>query len=263
MFSIVPLTVLLWLSVQAEQPRKAAQLRHNSLPHAAALPTSHYQVKIIHRTWEETHRNCHRGLPQIYIGCEGILYYCSPAYCSNNINNNNNKKKLLQIPGTKIPCTGHSLFKVWPRSGRSLGRGLPPTQLATLSLGFLWLSLSAALVIAASVDREKQSRACAPCMRPAGRGQLRRDPGPAPRVREASPMAWGFSPCLLLPSPAQILHTLGSGIMNQWLACSSAVPKHLSQLRALPGALSRPSPVLVSGKRGGREAPRVPTTLTS
>lgn len=136
-----------------------------------------------------------------------------------------------------------------------MGRGLPHTQLATLPLGFLWLRLSAALVIAASVGTKKQSRTCASCMWPAGRGQLRRDPGPAHLVREASPMARGFSLCLLLPSPAQILHTLGSGIMNQWLACSSAVPQHLSQLRALPGALSSPSPLLVSGERGDAGPP--------
>lgn len=136
MFGIVPVTVLLWLSSQAEQPGKAAQLRHNSLPHAAALLTSHHQVKTIHRTWEETHRKRHRGLLQIYIGCEGILYYCFPAYCSSNINQGKKKKKTS--PNTRYknslhwPFFGQGLAKVW----REFGKGAPPHTTCYSSFGF-------------------------------------------------------------------------------------------------------------------------------
>lgn len=137
MFGIVPVTVLLWLSSQAEQPGKAAQLRHNSLPHAAALLTSHHQVKTIHRTWEETHRKRHRGLLHIYIGCEGILYYYFPAYCSSNINQEKKKKKKLsKYQVQKFPA----LAILWSRSGQGLEgvwEGGSPTHNLLL---FLWVS---------------------------------------------------------------------------------------------------------------------------
>lgn len=52
-------------------------------------------------------------------------------------------------------------------------------------------------------------------MHPVGRVPIRHDTGPAHLVWEVSSLTWGFGLCFLLPSPAQILQTLHSGIMNQ------------------------------------------------
>jgi len=115
----------------------------------------------------------------------GILYYCFPAYCSNILIKNNS-------PNTT--CKNFStvcfLVKVWPTFDRSMKEVLIHIHKMLL---FLWLNLSAAFVIPATVTwhsmkqsktRTLYSRICSQLVR----CQIRHHPGPAHLVWEVSPL---------------------------------------------------------------------------
>lgn len=100
-------------------------------------------------------------------------------------------------------------------------------------MGLHCLNQSSSFIIRASVawhEANQDLHTAQQGMHPVGRVPIRHDPGPAHLVWEVSSLTGGFGVCLLLPSPAQTLQTLHSGIMNQWQACSSN-PQY-----AIPGA---------------------------
>lgn len=97
----------------------------------------------------------------------GILYYCFPAYCGNILIKNNS------------PNTRYKNFYTGPFFGQGLANicredekdAHTATQNATLSLGLLWLNLSAAFVIPASVawhEAKQDLHAVQQDMQPAG-----------------------------------------------------------------------------------------------
>lgn len=90
------------------------------------------------------------------------------------------------------------------------------THNATLSLGLLWLNLSATFVIPASVawhEAKQDLRTTQQNVQPAGR--MSDKVLSAHLVWKVSPLTWELCLCLLLLSPAQILQTIGSEIMKQ------------------------------------------------